>query len=195
MKFEYQIGATPLDPDETEGLIPGHIATQKQLNEWEAANILEAEKWLFSNKHDEELLSLEFTTKLHKKMFSDTWRWAGTFRKTEKSIGITPMYITTELKNLLEDTSYQIQHQIHSIDEIAYRFHHRLVKIHPFPNGNGRHARLMTDFLLIQTGHSRFSWGRQAALNTASPVRKQYIEALRQADKFNYEPLATFVRS
>jgi len=195
MQFHYAPGATPLDPDETEGLLPQHIMRQSELNEWEQENITSAEIWAFSKKQiPAKLLTIDFTQKLHKKMFAATWRWAGKFRMTLKTIGIDPYQIPSELKTLLEDVIYQINHQSYMIDEIAYRFHHRLVKIHPFPNGNGRHARLMTDLLLKSLGQKRFSWG-QAHLVHAGPVRDEYITALRQADKGDYKALALFVRS
>ena len=194
MKFEYSPGATPLNFDEMDGLIPLHITNQNQLNEWEAANILKAESWIFSILNHNNFLTIDFTRLLHKKMFEVTWKWAGLFRSTEKNIGITPSLITTALKNLLEDTVYQIMHSSYSTDEIAYRFHHRLVTIHSFPNGNGRHARMMTDLLLIQTGQPRFTWGNKK-LEAESLTRKQYINALKSADKHDYKPLAAFVRS
>lgn len=132
MKFEYAPEATPLDPDEIDGLIPLHITTQSQLNEWEAVNILKVETWLFSvSNHD--FLTIEFTKLLHSKMFDDTWKWAGLFRATERNIGVAPFKISTDLNNLLEDVRCQIINKNFSFDEIAYRFHHRLVAIHPFP--------------------------------------------------------------
>lgn len=194
MKFEYAPGATPLNQDEIDELIPPHITNQNQLNEWEAANILKAENWLSITRYRNKLLTIDFAKLLHKKMFNDTWKWAGIFRTTEKNIGVTPSIISTELKKLLDDVTYQIAHNSYPIDEIAYRFHHRLVLIHPFSNGNGRHARLVTDLLLINSGIARFSWGRQK-LETPGPIRKQYIDALRDADKHNYAALAQFVRS
>lgn len=194
MKFEYAPGATPLDPDEINGLIPLHITTQGQLNEWEAANILQAENWLFSTSNHGDFLTIDFIKRLHIRMFNDTWKWAGNFRSTEKSIGICPYQITTDLNNLLEDVRYQIINQSLPFDEVAYRFHHRLVAIHPFPNGNGRHARLITDLLLTQTGQPRFTWGKQK-LEPEGPIRKQYINALKKADAHDYGLLAEFVRS
>lgn len=194
MKFEYALGATPLDPDEINGLIPLHITNQSQLNEWEAANILKAESWLFSIHNHRDFLTIDFTKLLHNRMFNETWTWAGKLRITERNIGVHPFKITTDLNNLLEDVRYQIIHRSLPFDEIAYRFHHRLVAIHPFPNGNGRHARLITDLLLVQAGQPKFTWGKQK-LDTEGPTRKQYIDALRDADKHDYRALALFVRS
>lgn len=194
MKFKYAAGATPLDPDEINGLIPLHITTQNQLNEWEAANILKAENWLFSNSNHGNFLTIDFIKLLHVKMFDDTWKWAGHFRATERNIGVSPYQITTDLNNLLEDVRYQIISQSYPFDETAYRFHHRLVAIHPFPNGNGRHARLITDLLLVQAGKPHFTWGKQK-LESEGPIRKQYIDALQKADGYDYGLLAEFVRS
>jgi Fic-DOC domain mobile mystery protein B len=195
MEFEYSPGATPLNQDEIDGLIPSHMTMQGQLDEWEAANILKAEGWVFSSAWRGNFLTLDFVRLLHKKMFDETWRWAGTFRSSNKNIGNTDYpLITTALTNLLDDVTFQVVNQSFSMDEIAYRFHHRLVSIHPFSNGNGRHARLMTDLLLMQAGESRFSWGREQ-LGLAGPVRKQYISALKAADRHDYDELSRFVRS
>lgn len=194
LKFEYATGATPLDPDEIVGLIPYHIATQHELNEWEASNILKAEDWITKIAKNKNLFTLEFLKQLHEKMFNETWMWAGKFRTTERNIGVSPFKISINLKNLLDDLHHQIKLNSFQIDEIAYRFHHRLVATHPFPNGNGRHARLMTDLLLLHFDLPRFSWGNKQ-LGDESPVRRQYIDALRSADKLDYKPLAFFVRS
>jgi len=194
MKFEYAQGATPLNIDEIDGLLPLHITTQGQLNEWEALNILEAENWIFSTSYHEDFLTIDFVKLLHKKMFENTWKWAGVLRKTEKNIGVSCPRITTDLKNLLDDVRYQSKNNIFSIDEIAYRFHHRLVWIHPFANGNGRHARMITDIFLVRAGQPRFTWGSEK-LEVENTMRKQYINALRTADKHDYAALAEFVRS
>jgi Fic-DOC domain mobile mystery protein B len=193
MEIEYAPGATPLDPEEIDGLIP-YIATQGQLNECEAANLLKAESWAYSIPSHKNFLTIDFIQLLHRKMFDDTWRWAGSFRVNNKNIGVEFQEIRIELTNLLQDIVSQLEHQSLEIDEIAYRFHHRLVAIHPFSNGNGRHARMMTDLLLVQAGRPRFTWGRQNILKE-SPTRKQYIEALRKADGHDYSALAIFVRS
>jgi len=193
LKFNYPPGATPLDPDEAAGLIPTHITTQGQLNEWELANIREGERWAFSRKRND-LFSIQFVKRLHKQMFGNSWRWAGMFRATEKNIGIDPAQITTELKKLCDDAAYQIEHKSYPLDEIAVRFHHRLTWIHPFPNGNGRHARLMTDLLLKQNGSEPFDWGK-SDLVAPGEVRDRYIAALRVADGRDYALLFKFVRS
>jgi Fic-DOC domain mobile mystery protein B len=186
-------GTTPLDPGETAGLIPAHITTQQQLNEWELANILEGERWAFGRKH-KDLLSIQFVRTLHKRMFGNTWRWAGTFRNTEKNIGVAPENIQPEFMKLCKDVKAQLEHKSHALEEIAARFHHRLVSIHPFANGNGRLARTMTDLLLVQNGAERFTWGAGDLVPEGS-ARQRYLDALRAADARNYEPLFAFVRS
>ena len=190
---QYPPGATPLDPDEAVGLIPAHITTQEQLNEWELANILEGERWAFSRKR-KDLLSSRFVRSLHKRMFGSTWRWAGTFRKTGKNIGIDPVQIAPELQKLCDDVAYQVEHHSFPVDEIAARFHHRLTWIHPFPNGNGRFSRTATDLLLVQNGAPRFTWGA-GDLVVEGDVRRRYIDALRAADARDYVRLLEFVRS
>ncbi len=194
INFDYAPGATPLDPDEAAGLIPSHIANHAQLNEWEMVNILEGEHWAFSRKH-KNMLDSDFVRRLHKRMFGDTWRWAGTFRTTEKNIGIDPIQIPLALHNLSEDVKTQIEYKSYPLDEIAVRFSHRLVAIHPFANGNGRLSRTIADLLLVQHGAERFTWGAGANLVTEGDVRQRYLDALRAADGRDYGQLLAFVRS
>jgi Fic-DOC domain mobile mystery protein B len=186
-------GATPLDPDDAEGLLPGHISTRAELNAWEQANIAKAFDWL-ARRHGASLLNLAFVRELHRRMFDETWTWAGEFRTKETNIGEPPHDIAPALENLLKDVAYWVEHATYPPDEIAARFHHRVVLIHPFPNGNGRHGRLMADALLAQLGAPPFTWGA-GDLDRESDVRAQYLTAMRQADAGDYAPLFAFVRS
>lgn len=186
-------GQTPLDTDEAAGLKPKHITTQGELDEWEAENLLKANQWLNRQKKLD-VLNEQFCRSLHKKMFGDTWMWAGTFRKTEKNIGCDPIQIAIQLNQLLGNVTYWIENESFAPDEIAARFHRELVWIHPFPNGNGRHARYMTDALVRQCGRPELSWGSKN-LASASEVRGRYIQSLRDADAGNYALLIEFVRS
>lgn len=192
MKIKYPQGSTPLEPEELAELIPSHITTQEQLNAWEQANIIAAEQWAIKK---DVIVTLDFIQKLHLHMFNETWRWAGKFRLTGKNIGIDWHMIREELQKLCADVQYQLEHATFPDDEIAVRMHHRLVWVHPFPNGNGRHARLMADLLIMQRGVSRFSWGAAQNLYKSTPIRKQYIEALRLADRGDYSDLIIFARS
>lgn len=192
--FEYPEGATPLDKDESEGLIPAHITTRAELDRWEQENINEALAWAETHK-PKDILNDTFMKQLHKRMFGHVWKWAGTFRRSDKNIGVVWYMISSELKNLCDDVRYWIEHQTFCEDEIAARFHHRLVLIHLFPNGNGRHARLMADILLEKVlNRPIFSWG-SADLIKSGDDRKQYIKALKEADRGDYESLMKFVRS
>ena len=192
VNLDYPPGATPLDADELASLIPGHITTQGELNEWEQLNILQGETW--ARKQRKGILDESFVRQLHRQMFGETWRWAGEFRKSDKNIGVDWLKIGVELRQLLDDVRYQIDHATYPPDEIAVRFHHRLVSIHPFPNGNGRHARLMADLLAEQLGRPRFTWG-SSSLADASETRRNYIAALQAADARDYAPLIAFARS
>jgi Fic-DOC domain mobile mystery protein B len=174
--FKYPEGATPIDPNETEGLLLTHITTREELDRWEQDNILEAFAWLDKTKPTD-ILNEQFIRELHKRMFRNVWKWAGKFRKMDKNIGGPWHQISMGLKNLCDDALLWIQLRDESPEEIAVRFHHRLVSIHPFPNGNGRHARIMADILLENVLHSlRFSWGDRD-LSNASEVRSRYIES------------------
>lgn len=198
--FEYSEGGTPLDPDEMEGLIPSHIVNRGQLDELEQENIVSAQLWLATARVDKINTDANLR-KLHKNMFGSVWRWAGTFRKTGKNIGVEAYQISAALKDLCDDVDTWIEFSSYPQDEIAARFHHRLLFIHPFPNGNGRHARLATDVLLSkQLGAKPFSWGRESIANKTNidkegKVRSEYIHSLRQADRGEYQALLGFVRS
>ncbi|HIJ95420.1 MAG TPA: mobile mystery protein B [Desulfuromonadales bacterium] len=194
MNFDYPEGATPLDPDEARGLLLSHITNRTELDRWEQENIVEAETWAF-RRAPRDILTEDFIKKLHKRMFGTVWRWAGEFRATSKNIGVPAWQITTDLRNLCADCATWIEHGIVVPDEIAACFHHRLTAIHPFPNGNGRHARLMTDVLLVHLlKRPRFSWGSGNLIN-AGDCRQQYIKAIRAADGHDYAALMQFVRS
>lgn len=191
VKLDYPPGATPPDADEVASLIPGHITTQGELNEWEQLNIVQGENW--ARRQRKEILNEAFVLQLHKQMFGETWKWAGKFRKSDKNIGADWRTIAVELKKLLEDAHYQVEHAIYPADEIAVRFHHRLVAIHPFPNGNGRHARMMADLLVERLGQPRFTWGSHSLID-ASATRQGYIAALQAAGTRDIAPLLDFAR-
>lgn len=187
-------GATLLDPDEEEDLIPGHIRTKDELSEWEEPNILAAERWLFSRRrHD--VLTDTFVRELHRRMFNKTWKWAGKYRRTDKNLGVPWPEVPTSVRQVLDNTSYFIENKTFSLDEIAARLHHSMVVVHPFPNGNGRHTRLLADSLLYVNQGPRFTWGSGDLQRAKSPVRMRYLQALKQADKGNFEDLLAFVRS
>lgn len=184
--------ATLLTPEEKYGLRPAHITYRWELNEAEQQNISRAQDWALARRRD--LLTDKFIKDLHQRMLGDVWRWAGKFRKSERNLGIPYYEIPTAVRQSLDDTKACIEHKSHACDEIAVRLHHRLVQIHPFPNGNGRHARLIADLLLMDLGAERFSWGH-TNLEAAGDVRQRYIDALRAADKHDIRPLLEFARS
>ncbi|MBI1834341.1 MAG: mobile mystery protein B [Burkholderiales bacterium] len=189
-----QDGQTPLDPNEKAGLIPAFIETKGALNDWEQENILQAIKWLQRVKAPV-VLSEGFCRDLHRRMFNKTWKWAGTFRQSDKNIGCDWTLVAVKLNQLLNNAQYWVENDSFPPDELAARFHHALVWIHPFPNGNGRHSRMMADALLKQMGQKAFSWGAGANLISANEVRARYLNALRAADKNDFTALLAFVRS
>ena len=191
MKLVYPPGATPIDPDEAAGLIPSHLTLQRELNEFEEANILSATDWLFA-RHRGDPLDERFIRDVHRRMFGKTWKWAGHFRRSDKNIGVPWNQVPMHLRQLVEDVRAQITYRSNSVDEIVARFHHRLVAIHAFPNGNGRHARMMADLLLTELGGRRFEWGR-GSLVPVSELRAIYIAALQSADRGDYAPLLRFL--
>ena len=186
-------GDPPLSPEELKDLIP-NLASKEELNEWERENILLAREWATSDRTAPlEMVSDPYIRKLHERMFDETWKWAGLYRLTEKNIGIPVDEIRERLMALFGDVRYWIENKTFSPDEIAVRFHHRLVFIHPFPNGNGRHARLIADVLVMKLGNSAFTWG-SASLVQEGAARTRYLEAIRAADDGDIQPLLQFAR-
>ena len=186
--------STPLTPDERAALIPSYVTLRSELNEIEQIGIDRADDWAFSRRRGD-VLDEDFLCALQKRMFGAVWAWAGEFSKESGgNIGLDTWEIGPALRQLRGDVRYWIDHESFPPDEIAARFHHRLVRIHPFPNGNGRLSRLAADLLIVQLGGSRFSWGR-GNLVAISDLRRRYVEALRAADGEVIGPLLAFVRS
>lgn len=196
LNFDYIPDQTPISEDEKEALRIPSITTLKELNEFEQLNIEKAVEWTMRRSFKKEMIFSEhFTRLLHKKMFEEVWDWAGRFRTTNKNIGVDKFHISTELKKLLKDALYWIEHGVYSADEITLRFKRRLVFIHCFPNGNGRHSRLMADTIITHVFKKpAFSWSNNT-LYDKSTLRKHYIDALREADHGNFQPLIEFARS
>ena len=191
--FGFDEDATPLAEEEKDGLIPSWITFRHELNEVEQANIAQGAFWA-SRQRRRDLLDETFLRNLHKRMLGEVWTWAGDYRTTERNIGVPAWKIRMELKILLDDARLWVDQSVFDPDELAIRFHHRLVAIHPFPNGNGRHARLMADLLVMRLGRSRFTWGSTSLLE-AGEIRTLYVTALRQADAHDITALLAFARS
>jgi Fic-DOC domain mobile mystery protein B len=195
LNIEYIEGQTPLDEEEKEGLLIPTISTREELNEFEQANIQQAIEWTIKTRFStEEILNEDFLLFVHRKMFGEVWEWAGKKRKTNKNIGVDKHFISIEVRKLIDDCRYWIENKTYSNDEIAIRFSHRIVKIHLFPNGNGRHSRLIGDIMISNIFKKPvFTWGR-ADLSKKNTMRKEYLEAIHLADNENYKSLIKFSR-
>lgn len=196
LELQYADGQTPLDEEEKEGLKIKSITTQGELDEFEQLNIETAVEWtIHSNLKLKRILTEKFIKDLHKKMYGDIWIRAGEFRKSDKNIGIKWTQIGLELKNLLDDTNYWIDNKTFSSEEISIRFKHRIVTIHCFPNGNGRHSRMMADIISESIfGKEIFSWHKSNMVK-ANKIRKKYVDALKEADNGNIKPLIEFAKN
>jgi len=183
---------TPLDAEEREQLIPSYITLRRELNEAEQVNIAAAAKWLSSRRRD--VLDEKFLRELHKRMFGQVWRWAGRYRTTPRNIGVDAYRIAMDVAQAIDDARFWVANKTFPPDEIAVRVSHRLVAIHPFPNGNGRFSRMVGDLLAVQLGQPRFSWGSQSLVD-ANATRAAYVAALRAADAHDLAPLIAFARS
>lgn len=197
LNIEYIEGQTPIDEDEKIDLKISGIVTKAELDEWEQLNIEEAIKWSLNLKAPwDEIIREKFIRQLHQKMFGKVWKWAGEFRKTNKNIGVDKFQIGLELRQLCDDFKYWHLNDIYTPDERAIRFKHRIVQIHCFPNGNGRHSRLIADIIISKIyGESVFSWGNSFDLTHASDIRHTYLLSLRNADQGDFNSLISFARS
>lgn len=196
LDLEYINGQTPLDEEEKDGLLILTIATRGELDEYEQQNIEKAVQWILGRTFKPELFFTEdFVRMLHKRMYADVWAWAGEFRKTNKNIGVDKWKIPSDLKYLLDDAKYWHENNTYTQDEIAVRFKHRIVSIHCFPNGNGRHSRLLADIIIEKIYKQPvFSWGA-ANLSDEGDTRKSYLKAVKTADRGDYSLLLAFARS
>lgn len=196
IKFAYDDGQTPLNEEEKEGLLLKSITTHDELDEHEQLNIEKAVEWIIGLKlKKDRILTEDFIKTLHKKMLGKVWRWAGEFRKSEKNIGTKWINIPVDLRTLLDDTHFWIENKTFPPDEIAIRFKHRLVSIHCFPNGNGRHSRIMADILIESVFEENiFTWN-QSNMVKADETRSEYIKSIREADKGNMEQLIKFAKT
>lgn len=198
LELSFDAGQTPLDEEEKEGLRIASLTTKAELDELEQRNIEQAVRWTIERRRKfdaREILTEQFIMALHKRMFGDVWKWAGSFRSTDKNLGVSKYYIGTELRKLLDDAAFWVENNSFPDDEIAIRFKHRIVSIHCFANGNGRHSRLMADIIAEKLfGAPVFSWGA-INLSAAGEARSKYLAALRDADKGDYKTLILFARS
>lgn len=196
LTIEYIDGQTPLSEEEKEGLRIPSITTREELDEFEQLNIEKAIQWTFGKKlKAEQLFTEKFVRDLHKRMYGEVWKWAGDFRKSEKNIGIKNYLIPTQLKQLLDDALFWVQNNTYEPEELAIQFKHRLVSIHCFANGNGRHSRLIADLIMEKLYNNKFfSWG-SANLVKATETRSNYIQAVRKADNYDIQPLIAFAKS
>ena len=194
--FEEPGGATPLEPEERTALRQSWITHRRDLNEAEQENIVKGAAWARRSRSRKPvaLISVEFAQSLHRHMFGEVWKWAGAYRQTAKNIGIEAHRVPAEMPMLFDDVRYWLENATYRPDEIAVRLHHRLAAIHPFANGNGRHARLMADLLVERLGENPFTWGG-GSLTDIGELRARYIAALRAADDHDIAPLLTFARS
>jgi Fic-DOC domain mobile mystery protein B len=194
--FQEPDDATPLEAGERDGLLQTWITTRADLNLAEEENIVKGAVWGRRRRSGtpNDILAEDFTRTLHERMFGDVWKWAGKYRQTERNIGISAARIPAEMPMMFDDIRYWVDNNTFPADEIAIRLHHRLVVIHPFPNGNGRHARLMADLLVERLGGRAFTWGGGSLANVGE-LRTKYISVLRKADGNAIEPLVAFARS
>ncbi|MGE3856173.1 MAG: mobile mystery protein B [Dehalococcoidia bacterium] len=185
-------GHTELPEDDRLGLIPTYIATRGDLFDAEQRNIVQA--MLRRQPTTAQLLDDKYLRDLHKAMFGDVWEWAGQYRRRDTNIGVDHNRIATDVRSLVEDTKAWVEYNTYAPDELSVRFHHRLVAIHPFPNGNGRHGRIAADCLISSLGRRPFSWGSDLEIGT-DELRARYRAALQVADGGDIAEILAFARS
>ncbi len=189
-------GQTPLEPEDVRGLVPSWIATRADLDRAESENILRGLRWATRPQRTVvQILDEAFLQHLHRRLFGDVWRWAGTYRIRDTNRGVPHWSIRVEMAPLLRDDAWWIAESDMDDDEAAVRFHHRLVVVHPFPNGNGRHSRIAADLLVEALGAPRFTWGGGVPLADPRDERRRYVAALQAADAGDVRELMAFARA
>ena len=196
LNLDYIDGQTPLDEEEKEGLLINTITTRGELDEFEQMNIEKGVAWTLTRSFGKDkIITEDFVMELHHRMFGEVWKWAGDFRRTDKNLGVKWQVIGIELRKLLDDMNYWLENKTYGEDETAIRFKHRIVNVHCFPNGNGRHSRLIADVIVKNIfGKDEFTWSRTDLARTGD-ARKNYLAAIREADKGHIQPLISFARS
>lgn len=195
LNLRYDDGQTPIDEDEKRGLKIKSISTMSDLDAFEQQNIEDAMQWVHSRSFEPgQVLDGDFILSVHKRMFKNVWKWAGEIRQSDKNIGVPYFEIRQHLRTLVDDCKFWIEHEIYLPEEVAIRFKHRLVSIHIFPNGNGRHSRLMGDILLKALDNAQsFTWGGKSFRQ--GDDRGAYLNALRKVDAGNIAPLLKFSKA
>jgi len=195
---KYSDGNTPIRTEEAEQLIP-RISTIGELNEYEAVNILLGRQWAFDSRtmRSRDPLEEPYIRELHHRKFDNVWKWAGSYRKTERNIGCEPNEIMQRIPQLLANTRYWLENKTFPTDEALLRFHHQLTKIHPFAKGNGRHARMIADVVVVKYGLVEFTWGAGKDVVAGGDARTRYLVALRalDANENDVNQLLDFARS
>jgi len=189
--------ATPIQPDDQKKLIPTWIQSRDDLNVAEEDNIASGLGWAKRRRPKPLVIATDaFSRNLHKVMFGKVWKWAGAYREVElENIGVPRWQIASRSAELFDQFRYWIEHSTFTPDEVAVRFHHQLVFVHAFTNGNGRHSRMMADLLAESLGREPFTWGRGDLGDDTGELRRTYIAALRKADNGDIGDLLAFARS
>ena len=196
LDLEPKKGDTLLSPEELDMLIPKHVTIRAQLDEVEQANIEEGLVWLLSQRNitAEKLFSKEFQDKLHIKMLGQVWEWAGKTRTRETNIGVMPHQIEIERKKLNDDAVFWCEATVMTPKELAITFHHKLIQIHCYPNGNGRHGRIMADLIVEKLYEmKRLDWITEDMLHEGE-ARDIYIDAMKSADDNSYKLLFGLIK-
>jgi Fic-DOC domain mobile mystery protein B len=187
-------GATPLD--DISGLLRRDITTRGQLDEAETLNILGAVDWIERGRL-RDVFTVDFYERLHSRMYDDVWEWAGDLRSVtgaRPNIGVPPEMVPIELGRVAMEFNWEWQNsdQTNLLPFIA-KYHHALVWVHPFNNGNGRWSRLACDVVMKRLAKKPLITWATDTLNVDSGERSQYINALKMADDFDLAPLVEYL--
>ncbi len=187
-------GATPID--DVSGLLVD-ITTRGELNDAEGLNILTATDWIDKGRIDD-LFTVQFYRELHTKMYDQVWSWAGALRSQTGQTthpGSRPEAVDLDLGRVAMEFHCEweaLNDNSHLLPFIS-RYHHALVLVHPFNNGNGRWSRLAADAVIQRlAGRPPLTWATDT-LVVDSDERKEYIAALQAADTGDFQPLLDYI--
>lgn len=186
--------------DDTSGLILTHLTTRTERNAAEAHIIsLAYDKYIFEarrKKQGARWFTNEFICAVHRDMFGSIWDWAGKYRTDNLNIGVDWRLISEQIHLLCDDFLYwDSTTSTMTVLEVAARLQNRLTKIHPFRNGNGRHARLITDIFFYSRRHPLPEWPQTHLMSEGHQIRELYIAAMQKADQGDFSSLIRFLEN
>lgn len=176
------------DPDKHDNILG--ITDLDLLYENEALGIIRAQQYILdldANFVFDSRLILD----LHHIVFGNLYLWAGKWRNVVTNIGIDVGKIPYAIAEYADHVNYMKNAAMdrEGLVNCLFYTHHRYTQIHPFNNGNGRTARLITDLVANMNGYQNI----QLYVRDAGAERENYKAALKAADQHYNDKLKSMI--